>query len=269
MGAAPSCRIFETFFSALQWILTEKAREVRSRSHSLSRPGPRFTKRLHAQHHASSTRGPVPLPLLRFIYCVHGISQAIGLPLRYYGPTTDILRSFGAFHIPGRYRRGPLPYPANPKWREAGSRSNCNTEEGSGDVVRGQQRSGVRTQPAWARTKPARFASPSSGASSGGSDVDGDHTSQRPPAGTASQPPPLSADDWTTLQAPIAQARGPSHVTSLLGMGTTEVDPAAAATAALPPTFTDRRPRARSRGHKSRRRASSSSLSSFLPSSVA
>nr|XP_045623529.1 uncharacterized protein LOC123773711 isoform X2 [Procambarus clarkii] len=86
-----------------------------------------------------------------------------------------------------------------PEWREAGSPSNCNTEEGSGGVVRGQQRSGVRTQPAWARTNPSRFASPSSGASSGGSDVDGDHTSQRPPAGkaaggTASQPPPLSAD---------------------------------------------------------------------------
>ncbi|XP_069187494.1 uncharacterized protein [Procambarus clarkii] len=73
-----------------------------------------------------------------------------------------------------------LSDPIAAKWREAGSRSNCNTEEGSGGVVRGQQRSGVRTQPAWARTKPARFASPSSGASSGGSDVDGDHTSQRP-----------------------------------------------------------------------------------------
>nr|XP_045608561.1 uncharacterized protein LOC123764616 [Procambarus clarkii] len=126
--------------------------------------------------------------------------------------------------------------------------------------TRGQQRSGARTQPARARTKPARFASPSSGGSSGGSDTDGDHTSQRPTAGkaaggTASQPPPLSANDWMTLQALIAQARGPSHATSLPGMGTTEADPAAAATAALPP-FTDRRPWARARGHTSRRRAS-------------
>ncbi|XP_069156961.1 uncharacterized protein [Procambarus clarkii] len=115
--------------------------------------------------------------------------------------------------------------------------------------------------------KPAHFASPSSGASSGGSDTDGDHTSQRPPAGkaaggTASKPPPLSADEWTTLQALIAQARGPSHVTSLLGMRTTEADPATAATAILP-SPTDRRPRTRVRGHTSRRRASSSSLSSY------
>nr|XP_045620381.1 uncharacterized protein LOC123771717 isoform X1 [Procambarus clarkii] len=133
--------------------------------------------------------------------------------------------------------------------------------------TRGQQRSGARTQPARARTKPARFASPSSGGLLGGSDTDGDHTSQRPTAGiaaggTASQPPPLSADDWTTLQALIAQARGPSHATSLPAMGTSEADPAAAATAALPPS-TDRRPRARARGHTSRRRASSSSPSSF------
>nr|XP_045585185.1 uncharacterized protein LOC123747193 [Procambarus clarkii] len=45
-------------------------------------------------------------------------------------------------------------------------------------------------------------------------------------------------------------------------MGTSEADPAAAATAALPPS-TDRRPRARARGHTSRQRASSSSPSSF------
>ncbi|XP_069195435.1 nucleolar protein dao-5-like [Procambarus clarkii] len=133
--------------------------------------------------------------------------------------------------------------------------------------TRGQQRSGARTQPARARTKPARFASPSSGGSSGGSDTDGDHTFQRPTAGiaaggTASQPSPLSADDWATLQALIAQARGPSHHTSLPATGTSEADPAAAATAALPPS-TDRRPRARARGHTSRRRASSSSPSSY------
>nr|XP_045591485.1 uncharacterized protein LOC123753552 [Procambarus clarkii] len=107
--------------------------------------------------------------------------------------------------------------------------------------TRGQQRSGARTQPARARTKPARFASPSSGGSSGGSDTDGDHTSQRPTAGiaaggTASQPSPLSADDWTTLQALIAQARGPSHPTSLPATGSSEAVPAAAATAALPPS---------------------------------
>nr|XP_045615633.1 uncharacterized protein LOC123768897 [Procambarus clarkii] len=133
--------------------------------------------------------------------------------------------------------------------------------------TRGQQRSGARTQPARDRTKPARFASPSSGGSSGGSDTDGDHTSQRPTAGiaaggTASQPSPLSADDWATLQALIAQARGPSHHTSRPATGTSEADPAAAATAALPPS-TDRRPRARARGHTSRRRASSSSPSSY------
>ncbi|XP_069195996.1 uncharacterized protein [Procambarus clarkii] len=143
--------------------------------------------------------------------------------------------------------------------------------------TRGQQRSGARTQPARARTKPARFASPSTEPSSAGSDTD----SGRPPqlgnsdkatGGAVTQLPPLSADDWTTLQALIAQARGPSPGSGHRDGGGAPAAPAPAAPApaapapaapALSPFPSERRPRYRARGDTSRRRASSSSPSSY------
>nr|XP_045584870.1 uncharacterized protein LOC123746998 isoform X2 [Procambarus clarkii] len=137
----------------------------------------------------------------------------------------------------------------------------------NGMFTRGQQRSGARTPPARARTKPACFASPSTEPSSAGSDTDSGRTPQlgnsdKATGGTVTQLPPLSADDWSTLQALIAQARGPSSGSGHCDGGGAVAAPAAAAPAPSP-FPSERRPRYRARGHTSRRRASSSSPSSY------
>ncbi|XP_045584873.1 uncharacterized protein [Procambarus clarkii] len=71
-----------------------------------------------------------------------------------------------------------------------------------------------------------------------------------------------SNDDWSTLQALIAQARGPSSGSGHCDGGGAVAAPAAAAPAPSP-FPSERRPRYRARGHTSRRRASSSSPSSY------
>ncbi|XP_045621649.1 uncharacterized protein [Procambarus clarkii] len=130
--------------------------------------------------------------------------------------------------------------------------------------TRGHQRGRARTQPARTRAKPARYASPSSGTSSGDSEVEDDHVPRIRPAETAeagatSLPTIISAEDWATLQALITQARDTSVDASKRDVGNT-VDVTAGQTSPIVG-----RPRQRAKGATSRRHDSSTSTSTDGP----